>query len=88
MTDEELSFDHLGYASCYGMWIGKRKCAGFPTEYWVCYGPHHPHDPDFDCEIVAGPHPTSEAEAVALARSTAIRSLEQTLETLKAGGGV
>lgn len=77
-----LRFDHLDYARCHGMWIGRRKCAGFPTEYWICKG-DHPHDPDGESEVLAGPRPTTETEAIAQAKSARLNDLKTEITTLE-----
>lgn len=81
MNVDTLYFDHLGYASYQNMRIGRRTCSGFPEEYWIVRG-DHPHDPDGDSDVVAGPRPQTLEEAMELVRVTRISDLKQELDRL------
>lgn len=78
----KLSWDLQGYAKCFGFYIGRRKYKDGPTVYHIQVG-DHPHDPDGESEILPGPRPHIEEEAIEMCRNHRIKMLEKELEILK-----
>lgn len=79
---DKIYFDHLGYARCHNLWIGKRHYEDGTTIFYLLRG-DHPHDPDGDSESVAGPHVHTLEEAVEWAKQTRIKDILNELDEIR-----